>query len=170
MRLGAVHRTEHRPSRPCAPRTGVATIEKTVADALPAIVGQQDGLAEIEDGVHVDARSGDGLSDRIVLRGHGRGSRHADHLIAVQRGYQHGAGRRGEVLQIRCLVIHVAVVEIRPLPEHGDTQPGEVAQMPLDLIRPERLNRKRHGRRPERNGNPRNTAQPSTWRVQSARL
>ena len=51
---GADHPGEHRAARPAGARLGLAVIEEGVADSLPAVLGQQHALAEIEHARRID--------------------------------------------------------------------------------------------------------------------
>jgi len=155
-----IGRTDHRGKagrlRPGGTGRILAMIEECMADALPAVFGQQHAFAEIEQIL----RGNTALFERSAKGGflvpHRRGGGSPDDARAIACRHQHGAGRGGIFGKIARLVSAVAVIEIGPGGKHRDAQGRQVIQRGGHFRAAQRADADAHS--------------PTTCAVQSARL
>ena len=132
--------------------------EEADTDAVPAMVGHQHRLAEIEDFGHVEAMVDERLRKARWLMGERQAGRGTDHGILIEGADHHAVRGFGVGPQVALLVVERAVVEIGKRPEHRDAQPCQLRQ---EFLQP------RPGQPLEPDGT---QASAPTWALQSARL
>ena len=145
-----------------------------MAEALPTILGQQHGFAEVEHVRTRDPACGERLDERGRLVRERNAGRRTDDARAVEGEHEQALGRRrvgGEVLR---LVVEVALVEIRPVAEHGDAQRGDRIEVAGGFRAAQRmdfdheLEPRQSGRERDRDEQQGEQEQPGTERAEAA--
>ena len=117
-----LHGTKSRDLSPDSPRVALAMGKESLTQPEPAILRQQNGLAEVADRLQIIATCLEGRLELRSLLTHRHAGRCAHYAIFIQ-GQHDKAPRAAQVaLQVVTLVIEAAVVEVGILSKDGDAQ------------------------------------------------
>ena len=104
---------------------GFAMGEECFADALAAILGEEDGLAEVADGVDVVFGFEEGVLELGAFVAEGEAGGGADDEVIIESEDDEAVGRTQVSAEVVALVVEGAVVEVGVVAEDGDAEVAE---------------------------------------------
>ena len=127
------HRAKDSATRTGLARRRLALVEEAMTQAEPAKLGQQHGLAEIEEAIDIAAGGQKGRFAGIRLSRHGRCGSHAHGNFPQPCDHQHGRLVAQKLGQIAGFIIDATIIKIGPAAKHSHAQGCERVQRHVGL-------------------------------------